>query len=191
MNDDVTFGHWLKRARHSLDLTQEALARQVGCATHTLQKIEQGSRRPSRQLADLLANALQIAPSQRVSFLQLARMPLTAKPEQYAPQQLAGVDSGPTTLERRMVLPTPATALIGRQTERADLMQQLANPACRILTLVGPGGVGKSRLALQLALELADQFSDGVAWVALESVSGLVQFLTAFAEAIGCHLHCG
>jgi transcriptional regulator with XRE-family HTH domain len=48
MNEDIPFGHWIRRRRKALDLTQEALAQRVGCSVATIRKIETGSRRPSQ-----------------------------------------------------------------------------------------------------------------------------------------------
>src|SRR5215217_5858858 len=72
-DDDLTFGRWLKRRRQALDLTQDALAERVGYASPTLQKIERGVRRPSRALAERLADILEIAVEERATFLKLAR----------------------------------------------------------------------------------------------------------------------
>ena len=65
-DDELAFGRWLKRRRQALDLTQDELAERVGYASPTLQKIERGVRRPSRELAARLADVLEI-PSRRSS----------------------------------------------------------------------------------------------------------------------------
>ena len=88
-------------------------------------------------------------------------------------------------------LPTPSTPFIGRQTEVAAILQTLGDPACRLLTLVGPGGIGKSRLAIEAAHRLAQEagagasFADGVFWVALNGVDDLGGIAPAIAGAIG------
>jgi DNA-binding SARP family transcriptional activator len=70
-------------------------------------------------------------------------------------------------------LPTPTTAFLGRARELADLAARLTDPACRVLTLLGPGGIGKTRLALQTAADLAPHpaFPGGVVWVPLAPVA--------------------
>jgi transcriptional regulator with XRE-family HTH domain len=68
-----SFGYWLRRRRKALDLTQAALARQVGCAAVTIGGIEADARRPSRQMAERLAECLAIAPAQRAVFVEAAR----------------------------------------------------------------------------------------------------------------------
>ena len=71
-----SFGYWLRRRRKALDLTQDALARQAGCALGTLKKIETDERRPSRQLAERLADCLAIPAAERAAFLTAARAEL-------------------------------------------------------------------------------------------------------------------
>ena len=78
MEDITSFGYWLRRRRKALDLTQEELARQVGCAADTIKKIETDARRPSRQLAERLAAALDIPADERPAFLKAARAELRA-----------------------------------------------------------------------------------------------------------------
>src|SRR4051812_36705269 len=73
MQTTTTFGHWLKERRQALDLTQEALAGQIDCSVDTIRKIEAGTRRPSRQVAELLAAYLGIAAENHAAFLLWAR----------------------------------------------------------------------------------------------------------------------
>ncbi len=67
------FGQWLRQRRRSLDLTQTDLARRIGCSVVTVRKIENGERRPSRQMAKLLAEVVGIAPEEQSRFIQFAR----------------------------------------------------------------------------------------------------------------------
>jgi len=71
-----SFGYWVRRRRKALDLTQAELARRVGCAEVTIQKIETDERRPSYQIAELLAEHLRIPPAERTNFLASARAEL-------------------------------------------------------------------------------------------------------------------
>lgn len=68
-----SFGLWVRQRRKLLDLTQEELARQVGCSVSAIRKIEADLRRPSRQIAGLLAEHLQVQPEDRDLFLKIAR----------------------------------------------------------------------------------------------------------------------
>src|ERR687885_234757 len=76
VDEAISFGAWLKRRRKALDLTQEELARQVGCAKMTIQKIEADERRPSKELAGRLAEVLELAPEERPAFVKVARAEL-------------------------------------------------------------------------------------------------------------------
>ena len=82
-------------------------------------------------------------------------------------------------------LPHTATPFIGRDVELAEVAHLLANPECRLLTIVGLGGVGKSRLALAAAQELAPHYAGGVAFVALEALTESGAIPTALAETLG------
>src|SRR5690242_4883577 len=73
MLDPISFGRILKERRRTLDLTQEDLARQVGCAVVTIKKIEADALRPSKQVAELLAEAVGIPANERAAFVRLAR----------------------------------------------------------------------------------------------------------------------
>jgi peptide/nickel transport system substrate-binding protein len=91
MNDSPSFGLWLKQRRKELDLTQEKLAEQVGCAVSTIRKIEAGVLRPSRQIAERLANQLELPPEERAAFLKAARAAPHPHP---APHSAQEPDSG-------------------------------------------------------------------------------------------------
>jgi predicted ATPase len=82
-------------------------------------------------------------------------------------------------------LPKPLTTFVGRDREVEAVWSLLLRPDVRILTLTGPGGVGKTRLALRVSEGLADTFIDGVAYVQLASVSDPDLVLVALAQAVG------
>src|SRR5262249_33274687 len=73
MESTYSFGYWLRRRRKALDLTQEQLADRAGCVVTTIKKIEGDTRRPSRQLAEILADVLAIPAEERAAFLKAAR----------------------------------------------------------------------------------------------------------------------
>ncbi|GAB4440533.1 MAG: BTAD domain-containing putative transcriptional regulator [Chloroflexi bacterium OHK40] len=83
------------------------------------------------------------------------------------------------------VPPQPLTSFVGRQRDIETLVQQLNDPACRLLTLVGPGGIGKTRLALELATHCRATFTDGVAIIALDSLTVPAHVPGAIAAALG------
>ncbi len=88
----------------------------------------------------------------------------------------------------RPSLPVPATPFVGRDLERSEISHRLVQPGCRILTLTGPGGIGKTRLALQAAEELGSHFADGVAFVSLESLTSPGAVPTQIAAGLGVEL---
>src|SRR5215217_1296925 len=85
MDESPSFGAWLKRRRRALDLTQDALARRVGCSVVSIRKLEGDMQRPSRQLAELLAQQLAIPPAERATFVQFARQGLDSAPPALPP----------------------------------------------------------------------------------------------------------
>lgn len=148
MDTTYSFGYWVKRRRKALDLTQQALADCAGCATVTLKKIEADVRRPSATLAARLADCLGIAPAERPQFLAMA---LGERPA----DALALANRPVTAL--RDHLPRPVNPFLGRETERNTLLAMLTQPAIRLITVVGPGGMGKTRLSLAAADVLQQQ----------------------------------
>src|SRR5215207_9672563 len=90
------------------------------------------------------------------------------------------------TLEaRRNNLPAQPTALVGRERELEEVLALVRNPAVRLLTLTGPGGTGKTRLGLQAAAELTDEFEDGVFFVALAAIVDPVRVAPMIARTLG------
>ena len=88
-------------------------------------------------------------------------------------------------------LPAPSTPFVGRERERAHLADLLQDPACRLITIVGPGGMGKTRLALRVAAEQHETFADGAYVVALASLYNAASIVPAIASAVGVTLRDG
>ncbi|GAB4437642.1 MAG: hypothetical protein OHK0015_30560 [Chloroflexi bacterium OHK40] len=182
----TTLGSVLRLRRAALDLTQEAAAERVGCAVDTFRAFESGLRRPSLPMAERLAMALAIPEAERAAFLQLAR----AQP---APGRAQVAAPAPPPLAALAPLPSPIASLMGREAELTRVLARIREPACRVLTLAGPGGVGKTRLALQAAhdLQQAGDFPDGVLWVNLAPVANTEEAQQALANALGVTLRAG
>ena len=179
-----SFGEWLKSRRKSLDLTQEELAQRSACSVFALRKIESGERRPSRQLAGLLAAALEIPPDDQKTFIQLARSELKLE-RLHLPS--AGLPDASIRGQKPVSprLPLPATSLIGREAELAALESLSKNAQCRLLTLTGLGGIGKTRLAVEFASRQRSMFPGGIYFVSLASLNSLNHVVTAIAEVFG------
>jgi transcriptional regulator with XRE-family HTH domain len=106
--DDTALGRWLKRRRKSLSLTQHALAERVGCAPSMLQKIEQGTRRPSGDLAERLVDTVGVTPQERAQVLRFAR---GSRPE--VPAEIAGdTDPGEVAPSEQALARTPTVPIL-------------------------------------------------------------------------------
>jgi predicted ATPase/class 3 adenylate cyclase len=84
----------------------------------------------------------------------------------------------------RVMLPVPATPFLGREKELEQVVERLSAPGTRLLALTGPGGTGKTRLALQAAAETSDRFPDGVFWVPLAPVRDPALLVATIAQAV-------
>ncbi len=181
------FEHWLKRSRKSLDLTQLELARRVGCAESTLRKIESGRLRPSRQIAERLAMCLEIPAAERLAFVDAARRNAILASSTHAifDDRPSLQTTIPTDQPEVLSFPTPLVPLIGRAQDVSTTIDLLQRSDTRLLTLIGPPGVGKTRLAIQIAADLQNNFSDGVYFISLASVHTYDLLLTTIAQALG------
>ena len=179
-----SFGEWVKRRRKAMDLTQHELAARVGCSISLIFKIESDERRPSRQITELLAEHLEIPPDQRSLFTKIARQELGIQNlDTVSLPSLPGPDSTPNLLQT--AVPHPVTALIGREYELRAIVRQLQDPACRLLTLLGPGGVGKTRLSLEVAHQVQSDFEHGAHFISLAGTSASEYIIPIIAENLG------
>ncbi len=179
-----TFGEWLRGQRKARKLTREEFAKQIGCSAAMLRKIEDDERRPSAQIADLIASCLGVPAEERNVFIKVARGELTT--ERLTQFSKALSQSVPSQrLSLRNNFPTLPTPLIGRQQDLDELCRILRNPSSRILTLVGPGGIGKTRLAIEMASQCQNDFQDGAYFVPLAPVQSARLIVPVIANGVG------
>src|SRR5262245_16930085 len=123
MPSERLLGDWIRRRRAELDLTQELLAEQVGCAVDTIRALENGRRRPSRPMADRLATVLHIPPAERAAFMAAARSPALAPAAPALPDEpgktepIAGQSApfpAPVLLATKLYRPRQTQAVVAR-----------------------------------------------------------------------------
>jgi len=183
---DYSFGNWVKRRRKTLDMTQKEFAQKVGCSLATIVKIESDERRPSRQIADLLATHLEIPADQREQFLKVARQEKsTPNLDTIPPAASPSLEIVPSPKPHHSHLPVSPTPLVGREHELTLIPKQLLEPTCRMLTLTGPGGIGKTRLSVEVGRALEPHFPDGVHFISLAGVGLPESILPAAADVLG------
>ena len=178
MSKTTTFGQWLKQRRKVLGLTQKELAQQAGCAEVTLRKIEAGDFHPSAQLVLSLAKAVGAADADLPGLVSLARgtgADVTAKARLLRPQ-------------RSNNLTAQLTPLIARERDIAAVRKRLLSDGARLITLLGPPGVGKTRLAQAVAEDVLDHFEHGAFFVRLAPIGDPDLVAAASAQAFGIEL---
>jgi len=173
MQEQSSFGALLKHYRLTAGLSQEALAARASLSARTISDLERGIHdAPRSDTLELLTSALTLTDQQRTLLLASAR-----------PEAATFIDkpSHPPTLD----FPVPPTRLVGRERERSHTLELLRHASTRLLTLTGPSGVGKTRFALQLIQDIAPDFVNGVAFIALAPVRDAALVPGAIAQALG------
>lgn len=171
-----SFGDLLRRARRAAALSQEELGERAGLSVRAISDLERGvNRAPRRDTLELLADALGLESDERRRWERKRRAAAT---QAASPTRHATSISEHTTAP----LPSPLTPLVGRERDVADVRRLLA--ANRLVTLVGPGGVGKTRLALEVMRHARDDDPDGVHFVPLGAVRDPGLVLSAIAQSL-------
>ncbi|MBV9603164.1 MAG: helix-turn-helix domain-containing protein, partial [Chloroflexi bacterium] len=189
----TAFGAALRSMRLAAGLSQGALAERAGLSEKAVGALERGDRTtPRPATVVLLADALGASPAERERLLAAAHADAqptdgdaVAHAEQRPTERELPTDTGAASLARRGLL-VPPTPLLGRQQDVAAVGQLLSpsGGAGRLVTLIGPGGVGKTRLALAVALELLEAFADDVWFVDLSPLRDYRLVAASVARAL-------
>jgi predicted ATPase/DNA-binding XRE family transcriptional regulator len=166
-----SFATKLKAHREAAGFTQEELATIAGLSVHAISALERGERRrPHVDTVRALCAALDLTGASRDALIGSARAPA----HNAAIEELSGI-----------ALPVALTVILGRDADLRTLRGWLADPAARLITLTGPGGAGKTRLALELAHAVAADGAKRVTFVELAAVRNPTFVGSAIAEALG------
>ncbi len=163
------FGNRLRSLREAAGLTQEQLAERAGLTATAIASLERGRRRrPYPHTLKAPSDALGLSEEERAQLHGAAAYPASAP----------GVQNLQHT-----ALPVVPTPLIGRGREVAELGRLLGEN--RLVTMTGPGGVGKSRLALEIASHVSQNFSHGAVFIALAPLGDAALVLPTVAQSMG------
>jgi predicted ATPase/DNA-binding XRE family transcriptional regulator len=165
--EKVSFGARLRRLREASGLSQEELAHRAGLSPNAIGTLERGERRrPYPNTVRALADALDLDDTHRADLI-------------------ASVSTREAKISAASALPVPPTSIIGREQDIRSTEAQFRQRETRLVTLTGPGGVGKTRLAVEVASRLPDVFPDGVTFVDLASLRGAQLVLPTIAQSLG------
>jgi predicted ATPase/transcriptional regulator with XRE-family HTH domain len=173
------FGRRLRALREAAGLSQEDLAARAGLTAKGIGALERGERRhPQSHTVRSLADALSLSDADRGAFF-------AAVPKR-AGGALSHAEARVNTFALPAALPAaPPTPLLGREPEVTAVLSLLEKGEARLLTLTGPGGVGKTRLALEVASGAKEMLTDGVAFVALASLNDADLVLSTISRTLG------
>src|SRR5215211_1334736 len=171
--DTTAFGAVLRQFRTAAALSQAELAERAGLSERGISDLERSVRRaPHLTTIRLLADALKLTPPDQQTLLAAAR-------------QASGSEMPAGALAWFAPLPALLTSLVGRERELAALATLVVRPDGRLITLTGPGGSGKTRLALEAGRTLLRDFGDGVVFVDLTPLTDAALVLPTIATTLG------
>ena len=180
------FGTFLKQHRQAAGLSQETLAERATVSVEAISTLERGTRyAPRPDTVRLLAEALRLSEQQRAALVDAAAQQRRRGPRA-APSHTEVAPSVPLTglFPPTQALPVPLVDPIGRERE-IDAVTALLRGGARLLTITGPGGAGKTLLALHAANAARDAFPDGLAYLPLAALAVAHAHLLAVRDCGG------
>lgn len=173
------FGATVRRLRVAAGLTQADLAERAGISERTVSDLERGLRG-----AVYPATARQLAAALGVSSAEFPAFLVEARGQTERATEL-GAEIGAVPGAHRARVPAPLTRMLGRESELAICLAMIRDPEMRLLTLVGPGGIGKTRLATEVASLVQSDFPGGVYFLDLSAIEHPELVLAMVASAAG------
>jgi predicted ATPase/transcriptional regulator with XRE-family HTH domain len=175
------FSSQLRDLRERAGLTQEELAERAGLTPHAVSALERGARtRPYPHTVRSLADALEVTPGERSALVTS----VPRRGRESAQTQSAPAPPSADAAAARHSLVVPPTRIYGRDADVREVSRLARNGASRLLTLTGPGGVGKTRLAAAVCDELVADFPGGTLQVALASLSDAGGVVASIARGL-------
>ncbi len=170
----------IRRYRLAAGLSQEDLAERSELSARTISDLERGLRQtPHLETVRMIADGLGLTDAERASLIAAARPELSSNSGAPATDQITYTGRAVGTLPRAQ------GTLIGRERAIADLVSMLSDGTTRLITLTGPGGVGKTRLALAVASQLAPAFNGAVTFVPLAHIRDPSLVIPTIARTLG------
>jgi predicted ATPase/transcriptional regulator with XRE-family HTH domain len=193
------FGELLRRQRRAAGLTQEELAARAGLSARGIADLERGARRtPRRDTVAMLVRALGGDPEDEATWLAASRRPpaqavpaaradggAASPPAGAAPDASGGTQQAAPRDRMRHNLSVQPTPLLGREADLRAVAALVRRADVRLVTLSGPGGVGKTRLSIAVGAALLDDFADGVYFVRLSRLTDPALVLPTIAQTLG------
>ena len=181
-NVGMGFGDKLRSLRERAGLTQEELAERAGLTPHAISALERGTRtRPYPHTVRSLADALDLSDGERAALIGSVPKRRTGAAVE-APQ--TSPDRSAQRAGRRVDFVVPPTPLFGRDHDVAEVSRLARSANARLITLTGPGGVGKTRLAVEVSEQLAQHYPGGVVLIALSALADANEVVGTIGRAL-------